>query len=416
MRTYWITLPPKTRALAVFIAAFVLALIGFTVDGQDFFDLVISAYIAAFVVYFLARWGYFSFRVPITLPTQEGVIYERFRKNPGRQRQGPTNEAEFIDPADADEELYPDDRVVGIYYNGEAAAYPLAALGVRELSNEDYGDTPLTISWSPVTYSARAYIAKVGGSTFTPGRHTHTIFNSPAMPDSEGNIAIQFTGQFVAGSLVGQRLASVPVITSTWAAWKAAYPDTEVMSTEGGPEVDPFERYYANDKNGLHSLNPTDKSLHGKDVVLGLELGGQARAYSYPGLIDTPLIQENFAGREIMVLQERASATAVAFDREIDGKFLTFKGQNKNPQRRSLESTTSGEGERNEYEPWLIVDEETGSIWRAVSGECIEGEYKGKRLTLLPAMTSFWFAWSRFYPNATLVGAIGETSESNSED
>jgi hypothetical protein len=30
---------------------------------------------------------------------------------------------------------------------------------------------------------------------------------------------------------------------------------------------------------------------------------------------------------------------------------------------------------------------------------------------MLPSMTGFWFAWSRFYPTASLFGAIGEFSE-----
>jgi len=174
-----------------------------------------------------------------------------------------------------------DDRVVGVYFNGEAAAYPLAALGVRETSNEEYGDESIVVSWSPVTYSARAFLAKVGdGSSVILNRHTHTVYNSPAMPDQNDSTFVQFIGRAITGSLTGWTLEQIPVITTTWVAWKQAYPDTEVMSTEGGPEADPFERYYANDRNGVHSLMPTDKRLHGKDVVLGVDIKGEAKAYS----------------------------------------------------------------------------------------------------------------------------------------
>ena len=86
-------------------------------------------------------------------------------------------------------------------------------------------------------------------------------------------------------------------------------------------------------------------------------------------------------------------------------------GKNKNPRRRSAESTASGEGERLDYEPWLIEDKQTGSSWRAITGECIEGELQGSQLKMLPAMTGFWFTWSRFYQDASLFGAIGEFEE-----
>ena len=412
MKIYWHTLNPRLRGLLVFLVAFTLTQFGFFVSGSfaiNPIDLLFGFYIGGFVVYFLARWGFFAVRVPFILPNQEATIHEKLRKNPGKRRPGPGEPPEFIDVDDADEELLADDRVVGVYFNGEAAAYPLAALGVRETSNEEYGDESIIVSWSPVTYSARAFLAKVGdGSSVILSRHTHTVYNSPAMPDQSDSTFVQFIGRAITGPLTGWTLEQIPVITTTWVAWKQAYPDTEVMSTEGGPETDPFERYYANDRNGVHSLMPTDKRLHGKDVVLGVDIKGEAKAYSYLGLIETPIVEEDLGRTPIVVLHERASATAAAFSRTVNGQTLSFKGKNKNPQRRSGEATASGEGERSNYEPWLVEDTQTGSIWRAVSGECIEGDLKGSRLEMLNGMTGFWYAWSRFYPTAQLFGAIND--------
>ena len=413
MKIFWTTLNPRLRALTVFIAGTLLAMLGFLATGTlEPVNILFSFYFAGLLVYFLVRWGVFAVRVSIVLPNQEIPVYEKLRKNPGRRRHGPTAEAEFIDADEADEELHPDDRVIGIFHNGEAAAYPLAALAARETSNEEFGDTPAVVSWSPVTYSARAYIAKAGsGPTLTLGRHTHTVFNSPLMPNDDGSGFVQFIGQAVVGELAGWTLEPIPVITTTWAAWKQAYPETEIMSTVGGAESDMFERYYANDRNGIHNMPPRDKRLHGKDVVLGLDIKGEARAYSYTGLIETPIVEEDLGREPIMVLHERSSSTAVAFSRTVNGRTLNFKGQNKNPHRRSAESTASGEGEREDYKPWLIEDTQTGSTWRAISGECIEGELKGNRLYMLNGMTGFWYAWSRFYPGSSLFGAVDETTD-----
>ncbi len=412
MNIYWNTLNPRVRAFAVFLGAFVLTQIGFVTTGPlDTLNLLFGVYIAAFVVYFLARWGFFALRIPIILPNQDTTVYEKFRKNPGRRRNPPGEPAEFIDPDEADDELLPDDRVVGVHFNGEAAAYPLAALGVRELSNEEYGDTPIVVTWSPVTYSARAFRATANNRVLNLQRHTHTVLNSPAMPDQNGGAIVQFVGQGITGDLAGWTLEQIPVITTTWDAWSDAHPETEVMSIEGGPETDIFERYYANDRNGIHSLNPSDKRLHGKDVVLGLDIDNEVKAYSYTALIEQPLLEEELGREPIIVLHERSSSTAVAYSRTVNGRTLNFKGKSKNPHRRAAETTASGEGERPDYEPWIIEDTQTNSTWRVVSGECIEGELKGEKLEMLNGMTGFWYAWSRFYPNTQLFGALEEFPE-----
>ncbi|MDA1280452.1 MAG: DUF3179 domain-containing (seleno)protein [Chloroflexi bacterium] len=407
MNVFWITLSPRLRILTAFLAGTAIALLGFLASGGlEPVDFLFAIYVGGLLVYFLVRWGYFAERITIVLPNQEHASYEKLRKNPGRRRHGPSTEAEFIDADEADEELLPDDRIIGIFFNGEAAAYPLAALAVRETSNEEFGDTPLIISWSPVTYSARAFLSTAGtNQALLLGRHSHTLFNSPVLPDTNGNGVVQFTGQAVVGDLVGWTLEKVPVITTTWAAWKLAHPDTEVMSTQGGPESDAFERYYANDRNGIHSLNPEDKRLSGKDVVLGLDVNGEAKAYSYPGMIERPLVEETLGETPVLIVHERASATSAAYTRVVNGQTLSFKGKSRNPRRHSVESTSSGEGERSEYEPWLLEDIQTNSTWRAITGECTDGKLKGSRLEMIPGMTGFWFAWSRFYPNALLFGA-----------
>ncbi len=48
--------------------------------------------------------------------------------------------------------------------------------------------------------------------------------------------------------------------------------------------------------------------------------------------------------------------------------------------------------------PFLMRDQETGSIWN-LKGEAVEGTLKGKRLSQVPAHNAFWFAWTTFWQN-----------------
>jgi hypothetical protein len=102
-------------------------------------------------------------------------------------------------------------------------------------------------------------------------------------------------------------------------------------------------------------------------------------------------------GRDVLVAHERLSSTAVAFNPSAAGRPLTFKSLSDNPRR-----STDPEVEI-PYEPWMLRDAETGSQWRAITGECVEGELKGERLEMLDGQAGFWFAWSRFHPGSSLL-------------
>lgn len=50
-------------------------------------------------------------------------------------------------PAKMVDFLENDDRVLGVYHNGIARAYPTRILSYHELVNDDFGGDPLLVSW-----------------------------------------------------------------------------------------------------------------------------------------------------------------------------------------------------------------------------------------------------------------------------
>lgn len=48
---------------------------------------------------------------------------------------------------EADETLPPNEWVIGVQHNGEAAAYPVSVMGVHELINDTLGGKPITVCW-----------------------------------------------------------------------------------------------------------------------------------------------------------------------------------------------------------------------------------------------------------------------------
>ena len=372
--------------------------------AADAFGALLSVWLGFFVVFALYRFGFFAERVLITLPGTSAPRVEKLRRTTGGARLRPSTEPRYLSAEEAnaaDDEVQPEDRVIDIDVDGYAIAYPLAAMSIRDIAHETFGDMHVFVSWWPVEYSARAFVIESDDEP-SMSQLRKTLLNSSVLTNETGDLLVQFTGQTLNSD--SDRLKQIPVVMTNWRAWSAAHPKTEVMSLEGAVEQDIFERYYVSNRSGLHQQSAHDRRWHDKDTTLGIELGDEAKAFPYPALIERPLLHEEIGGIPVLVLQERISATALAFRRDVKGKTLTFQPDSRNPRRPDNVAVATSDTPRSvHYEPWFLKDTQTGSRWRAITGECVSGELKGERLEMLPAQVGFWFAWSRFYPNARVL-------------
>ncbi|MFW6195231.1 MAG: DUF3179 domain-containing (seleno)protein, partial [Chloroflexota bacterium] len=115
------------------------------------------------------------------------------------------------------------------------------------------------------------------------------------------------------------------------------------------------------------------------------------------------VVNESVGGEPVLVVFEKSSGTVAAHGREVGGRTLTFAADGEQPDPRSARE----DDPLPEYTPLMLRDEETGSRWHALRGECVEGELQGERLEREAAGLSFWFAWSNFHP----LGRLMQTPE-----
>jgi len=101
----------------------------------------------------------------------------------------------------------------------------------------------------------------------------------------------QLREEAVTGELAGTKLEKLASTRTTWRAWRERHPDTLVLSTETGYRrnysVDPYTGYY----RALGLMFPVGdvrKDLPAKEMVLGVELGGAAKAYPLEALKKNP--------------------------------------------------------------------------------------------------------------------------------
>ncbi len=197
-------------------------------------------------------------------------------------------------------------------------------------------------------------------------------------------------------------LEAVPSPLVAWGDFRAAHPEGKVLDREATG----FSRDYGrNPYFGYDDPDTTPFLLRGfgvddrtraKQRVVGIELGGEARAYSLDALsrgsaTATPV---SVGGIDLVILWQAGQATALesdaidggrdvgtvgVFRAELDGTKLTF---------------TPG--------PDGFTDDVTASTWN-ILGEAVAGPAVGEELERVTHLDTFWFAWSTYRPETELV-------------
>ena len=229
------------------------------------------------------------------------------------------------------------------------------------------------------------YGREIDGGEHTFGVSGKLIMNSLVMYDRETEtLWSQFLGRAVEGPLAGAELEVIPVTQTTWSAWRELHPDTTVLRKPRKSQ-DRYAGYYSNNDAGVLGESSEDDRLGRKELVLGVDVDGSKKAYAFSALEAVGAVSDSFAGRDLLVFLDPATGTGLAYDRRVNGRPLSFQ----------LEDGPAGV-------QTVMVDEETGSRWRAFTGRAFEGELKGQTLARLTSHLSFWFAWKDWYPETEL--------------
>ncbi len=196
----------------------------------------------------------------------------------------------------------PDERVIGLVINGEARAYPIPILSAHEIVNDVVGGEPVAITWCPLCYTALVFSRRVGGQPepLTFGVSGKLLENTLVLYDRQTeSLWSQLYGGAIAGELTGSALGVFPSLHTEWAAWEALYPDSMVLSKaltcdqfdcgtyatnpRGSYDIDPYESYYITPYEGIVNFQiPREAGVEERKArVLGVRVGGQARAYPF---------------------------------------------------------------------------------------------------------------------------------------
>jgi hypothetical protein len=136
----------------------------------------------------------------------------------------------------------------------------------------------------------------------------------------------------------------------------------------------------------VKAVSAAHASLRDDDMVIGVVVGGEARAYPV-NLMWEPVnevLNDTLGGQPIAATWCPVAHSAAVYERSLDGKSLEL----------------GAVGLRNGV--FILYDRASRSWWSQVVGRAVEGPLAGKTLSKHASTVTTWAAWRRAHPYTTV--------------
>ncbi|MXZ07168.1 MAG: DUF3179 domain-containing protein [Acidimicrobiia bacterium] len=290
-----------------------------------------------------------------------------------------------------------DPRAPGVLValGGETRFYALSILHRHEIVNDEIAGIPVAVTYCPLCNTALTFDRRVGDQVLRFGV-SGLLRNSDLVMWDDRSVSLwqQVTGEAIVGTATGTFLTPIPTAIVSFGEYSDSYPNGLSMSRDSGLGIpygfNPYEGYSSRDAPYPFFNGEVDPRYRALDRVVGVTLGGGAKAFPFPVLAEVKVVNDSVGGVPIAVFwggdtadaldtrvvrEGRSVGTGIAYLRQVDGRPLNF----------------IAEGE-------LFRDQETSSTWNLL-GEAVDGPLAGTRLEIAVHRNEFWFVWGAFFPD-----------------
>jgi hypothetical protein len=192
----------------------------------------------------------------------------------------------------------------------------------------------------------------------------------------------QVTGKAIFGPMKGQALELVPSDELTFGLWKGETTGGQVLAPVAADEKN-YERNWESEVAKLPVvISFPGSALKNRDVIVGVERGGSARAYPFVSLSTESPVQDRLGGAPILLLLGPDAKSVRGFVSRLEGVDLEF---------------FSKKGSTN----WTLIDSRDGGEW-SFRGCAESGPNRGKCLEPLPVLKDYWFDWRNYHPSTSV--------------
>ena len=193
----------------------------------------------------------------------------------------------------------------------------------------------------------------------------------------------QVTGKAISGPLAGAALELVPNDELSFGVWKSETPRGLVLEPVQGHEKD-YDGDWEKDVARLPvTVSFPGRGLGDRDVVLGVELGGEARAFPLERVRSQSPVQDKMNGIPMVLVLGPDGKSVRIFRSELNGAAIELYRDREHPQ-------------------WQLVDGR-GNTWN-FQGCALSGPAAGQCLEPIRHLKDYWFDWRNYHPLTTVAG------------
>jgi hypothetical protein len=270
-----------------------------------------------------------------------------------------------------------DKLVIGIEINGQTKAYPIQYIGYHHKVQDSVGGKPLLITYCTMCRSGRVFDPIIDGvyQTFRLVGARH--FNAVIEDKETGSWWYQATGVAAIGPQEGKAMTEITSEQMTLRQWIELHPSTLIMQQDQNyleryAELESYDQRQTTNTDPANAIAGWQRGAW----VVGVVIGDTAVAYRWNEIAKLRTINTAINSTPLVIAIGSDSSSFGCWKRTVDGAVLNF-------------SMDSGQN---------TFHDESGSLWN-MSGVCIEGTFKGKKLERILAYQEYWHSWKTFHPN-----------------
>ncbi len=193
----------------------------------------------------------------------------------------------------------------------------------------------------------------------------------------------QVTGRAIAGELAGSALELMPNDELTFGLWKSETPQGHglLLAPVPGHERDYDKEWEKEVAKYPVPLTFPGQGLKDRDVILGVVIGGQARAFPWEKVRNESPVEDKIGGVPVALVTGPDGESVRVFRSQLNGLDIELYRDAQNPQ-------------------WRLVDAQ-GNTWN-FAGCATSGPAAGQCLEKINFLKDYWFDWKNYNPRTTV--------------
>jgi hypothetical protein len=193
----------------------------------------------------------------------------------------------------------------------------------------------------------------------------------------------QVTGRAIAGELAGSALELMPNDELTFGLWKSETPPGHrlVLAPVPGHEKDYDKQWEKEVAKYPVPLTFPGHGLKDREVVLGVEIGGQARAFPLEKVRGASPVEDKIGGIPVALVTGPDGESVRVFRSQLNGLDIELYRDAQSPE-------------------WRLVDSQ-GNTWD-FAGCATSGPAAGQCLEKISFLKDYWFDWKNYNPRTTV--------------